>query len=314
MTENQNVIYKELKDKILDLNIVSWEGRINWLNISSWLDNFKVDDLGRVHLLFLLSQFMYFGNRELRSILRSLFRDKIQYKIIESIRKANCNTLDLDYINTEYSKSLEKIRFLGIGNPSESGTHLLYYFRQENDLSKELFINAHKVFNRNGSDIVIRNDFINHYIFIDDFCGSGDQASQYSDDIVSEIKSIDSNIEVSYYTLFAMEDGLQNVRNKTMFDNVETVFELNESYKCFSSKSRHFHNAPTLINSKTAKEIAFKYGSLLYPMHPLGHNDCQLLIGFHHNIPDNSLPIIWKQSEENPKWTPIFKRYHKIYY
>jgi len=37
----------------------------------------------------------------------------------------------------------------------------------------------------------------------------------------------------------------------------------------------------------------------------------QPLIGFHHNTPNNSLPIIWFDEPGGPPWTPIFKRYSK---
>ena len=36
----------------------------------------------------------------------------------------------------------------------------------------------------------------------------------------------------------------------------------------------------------------------------------QLLIGFHHNVPDNTLPILWFDSP-NADWRPIFRRYPK---
>ena len=42
---------------------------------------------------------------------------------------------------------------------------------------------------------------------------------------------------------------------------------------------------------------------------PLGYNDCQMLLGFHHNTPNNTLPIFWREKN----WTPIFKRYAKLY-
>jgi hypothetical protein len=44
----------------------------------------------------------------------------------------------------------------------------------------------------------------------------------------------------------------------------------------------------------------------------LGFGDCQLLLSMHHNTPDNTLPIIWFDEDE-ALWTPIFKRYNKIY-
>ena len=66
------------------------------------------------------------------------------------------------------------------------------------------------------------------------------------------------------------------------------------------------------IEKSIAELISKKYGSRLMGMenqaHWHGYKDSQLLLGFTHNTPDNTLPIIWK--EEN--WIPIFKRYSKI--
>ena len=44
--------------------------------------------------------------------------------------------------------------------------------------------------------------------------------------------------------------------------------------------------------------------------HPHGYGDGQLVLGMHHNIPNNTIPIIWWESD-NDTWTPIFRRYKK---
>jgi hypothetical protein len=51
-----------------------------------------------------------------------------------------------------------------MGNPAESGTHLLYYFRQVNNINKDLFIDQSKV---DLSDTQIKR-----YIYIDDMIKS----------------------------------------------------------------------------------------------------------------------------------------------
>ena len=51
-----------------------------------------------------------------------------------------------------------------------------------------------------------------------------------------------------------------------------------------------------------------RVGAQLNPSAPLGYGGCQLLLGFAHNVPNNTLPIFWLQDEA---WFPVFKRYHK---
>ena len=52
-----------------------------------------------------------------------------------------------------------------------------------------------------------------------------------------------------------------------------------------------------------------KYGNKLTKGYPLGYGGCQLLLGFSHNTPNNTLPIFWCDNN----WTPFFKRYNKKY-
>ncbi|EKF9443423.1 hypothetical protein O1C42_001591, partial [Vibrio cholerae] len=214
---------------------------------------------------------------------------------------------------------IKSTRFLGIGNPSESGTHLLYFFRQENGLGKENFIHSHEILSFDRSDennlkIRMKKPDIKRYVFLDDVCGSGTQAIEYSKDLISDMKAVDSSIQVYYFTLFSTVKGMQNIRDNSLFDKVDCVFELDESFKCFSDESRQFRNESELPISKLfAKELCENYGMKLLKGNKrdcLGYKDSQLLLGFAHNTPDNTLPIIWVDDME---WEPLFKRYNKYY-
>ncbi len=307
--------------KIKTLSETIWEGQAEKTQVDKWLDNFQESVDGssseRLHALCLLSQFMYFGNRQMRELLKALFRDLYKYPIIESIRKANGNSTDVDLISSKFKEELSKTRFLGVGNPSESGCHLLYYFRQENQLPKELFIHSHQIFKRHGREKppTIRYPDVKRYVFIDDFSGSGKQAKEYSKDILKDIKCItDKSISFEYYMLFSTKTGLKKIHDETLFNISKSVFELDETYKCFGRYSRYFLEKNKAIDKSFARKMCTKYGNKLNPSDPLGFKNSQLLIGFHHNTPNNTLPIIWHDEPTGFKWTPIFKRYQKIYY
>lgn len=293
-----------------------------------WLSNFSdidsdIQEKERLNMLYLLSKFMYFGNDELRQLLISLYRDLFKYPIVVSIRRANSNTIDDSFIKIELEKELEASRFLGVGNPSESGVHILYYFRQECKLSRKFFINTSDIFStekiteENSSKTTrtflrseISNKSIRRYVFIDDFCGSGSQATQYLKNIVDNIKFEDSKIEVNYLMLFGTVYGINEVRKLNVFDRVDAVFTMDETFKTFSPDSRYFKNTPdSNIDKEFSRDTALKYGANLCDP-PLGFGNCELLLGLYHNTPDNSLPIFWSDHNE---WQPIFKRYHKIY-
>ena len=320
--------HDKLKNKIHTYFQTIWKEKWREGIDQEWLSNFshldeEMLEKEKVNMLYLLSKFMYFGNIELRQLLISLFRDLYKYPTVAKIRKANDDTIDNIFIQDEFKKELALTRFLGVGNPSESGVHMLYYFRQECKLSKECFINTSDIFSTTKIDETlpdtssrtylkseITNPDVKKYVFIDDFCGSGSQATQYLSNIVRNIKHENSEIEVDYLMLFGTEKGIKNVRDLNLFNLVEAVFTIDESFKTFSEESRYFKVLPDeLINKEFSKNTAEKYGQSLFNP-PLGFCDCQLLLGLFHNTPDNSLPVFW--SERN-NWKPIFKRYHKIY-
>ena len=150
MADTWDVLVEKLKALTQHL----WSDMVNWPMIMDWLENFPESQPGerseRLHGAFLLSQFMYFGIREMRELLKALYRDVYKYPIVERLRLSQADSVDYEHLAALFEVELDRTRFLGVGNPSESGTHLLYYFRQENRLRSELFINGHEVFDRTG--------------------------------------------------------------------------------------------------------------------------------------------------------------------
>lgn len=328
----------ELLAKIKILSDTIWDRKARQATVDQWLANFDnpADGFGdqrKLHALYLLSHFMYFGSRQMRELMRVLFRDLYKYPLVERIREARGHTTDLTLINREFQSSLERTLFLGVGNPSESGCHLLYYFRQENGLPKSCFIHSHEIFERKrvsrwqmikamllnrhdryAGTLSLRKPNVNRYVFIDDFCGSGHQAESYSADLVEDIKSFDPRIEVSYFVLCATSSGIDAVRKKTAFDVVQCVFELDETFRSLESTSRYFPSPwPREVTLHFAEAMCRQYGRRLEPQAPMGYGDCQLLLGFPHNTPDNTLPIFWCDDAGGTAWTPVFKRYPKLY-
>ena len=327
-------------NKIDILNSILWDNRVLKPWIEDWLGNFKEDE--RDDALYLLSKCMYFNNASIRAILRALYRDKYRTPIIQAIREANDGTLDENVIEAAYHDRLMNTRFLGVGNPSESGVHLLYYFRQENKIPKKLFVNTDDLYEvKSTGDVLLRKECasVEHIVFIDDLCGSGQQAKSDNNvkRCVEKLRNLENPPKVSYLMMFGTTNGINIVRNATLgnsevklFDEAEAVMELNESYKCFSDDSRYFNDDES---KEQVRKMVYKYGEKLmvkivekdYPKksekerkeivgdNALGFGDCQLLLSLHHNTPNNTLPIIW-YDEDDEEWTPIFKRYNKVYF
>jgi hypothetical protein len=302
-----------LLNKLKTLDETIWERKVSRQNISAWLNNFNNDH--HLPVLFLLRQMMYFGKKEIDELLKSTFRDLYKYPIIEEIRKNNFDTTDVTFINSEFQKELRKTRFVSLGNVSESSTHFFYPFRQVNNLqTSNIFISSDVIFpnlisNPKNKPILAKNlKNVTRYIFFDDLCGGGTQAVMYSKKIVNQLKSTNPNIIVDYYSLLATTEGLNYIKNNADYNRVACIFELDDTFKCFSDTSRYFIDDK--IEKLSTKEICEFYGSQIFPGHPLGYDGCQLLLAFFHNTPDNSLPIFWSNKGT---WEPIFKRIDKNY-
>jgi hypothetical protein len=308
-------LWDKLKNKVLIYYQTVWaEKKFNTSHYKNWLNNF-VDQDGelsqKLNAMYLLSKFMYFGQDEIRELLLAIYRDKFKYSIVEKIRKDNANTLDFPFIESEFQKELENTRFVSLGNASESGGLLLYYFRQVSKLSTKFCKNESEIYHELPLPQIIEPS-VTRYIFIDDFCGSGETALDcYS--LIESIKNINPFIEVDYFVLFGIEKGLGNVKRESNFDRVEAIYKLDSSFKCFEDRSRYFVEANADVDKLFCKNYSSIYGTKLVigtPIegHPLGFDDGQLLISFSHNTPDNTLPIIWGENE----WTPSFKRFIKV--
>jgi hypothetical protein len=307
----------QLIQKLKALNESLWDDQLRWPRVQEWLTNFApsegdVPSRERLHAMFLLSHFTFFNTAAIRELLRALFRDLIRYPVIEHIRRANNNSTDVAFLHKRFDAELEAMRFVGTGNPSDSGNHLLYYFRQENQLDRSLFVSAHQLLDADDpTGRAVRDGRISRLVFLDDFCGSGRQATDYSKGVIEKLKTAAGNVEARYHVLFATLDGLETIRKKTQFDVSTSVCELDPSFRSLSEGSRYFRNAPSGIERDFARAMCLKYGQLINPKSPLGFGKCELLIGFEHNIPNNTLPIIWSEGHERRPWIPALKRHRK---
>lgn len=313
-----NMSLKEsLEKKVIAYYTDIWKD-IRHSDYKRWLDNFKGGEKEKLNALYLLSKFTYFGNLEIRAMLKSMYRDLYKYPIVKTIREHNNDTTDEAFIKREFKRLHSCTRFLGVGNPSESGVHLLYYFRQENELPKTMFIHAHELFlstfSKSDNKMVQTwaSKDINHIVFIDDFCGNGSQAINYIKDLVKQIKELNENCQVDYFVMVANKVGLANVKQETNVNHSEAIFELDESFKCFSDNSRYFANEIEGIDKAYCKNMCEYYcqDRSMDAQSPLGFKNNELLLSFFHNTPNNTLPIFWTEAKD---WFPLFNRSIKKY-
>jgi hypothetical protein len=310
-----------LESKIRTLINHAWDSEVTWAEIEAWLNNFDGSFLEKseeqLYAIFAISRYMYFGKRLVREMLKSLYRDHFYSPMRQRIRRNFNGTLDHRIIDNAYTLELNSTRFIGVGNPSESGAHLLYYFRQVNYLSKDLFVDLAAALtyqvSRDRSEILydIREKKITRLVFFDDIVGSGTQASEYLTPYLSGIKATNPSIDIRFMSLFATSAGLSKLNDSKLFDGkAMCLFELDDSFKAFDADSRYFSTSPPWFDRQKMFDLTEDYGKKLWPNHPFGYKNGQLLISFSHNTPDNVPPIFWAVSGQIP-WAPAFVRYHK---
>lgn len=325
----QQDTFSFLKSRITVLNVRSWENKLQWNTVERWLGNFNgrsshSQDVEQLHALYLLSQFMYFGGREVRVLLKALYREMIVVPFIQRARVSLGGSRSLNSIKDELENLLNATKILGIGNPSESGPHLLYFFRQENSLSKDHFMSASEIVEATRDDSgsftrKIRHEAVTDYFFIDDVCGSGDTAKKFSKTVLEEIEAMTGKkkIKFHYYSIFATQDGIKEVRDNTIFgENCGAIYELDGTFSTLSQNSRFLKNPPHDIDPAVVRDVCLHYGNLLWPSMPRGYDNNELMLGFGHNTPDNTLPIFWGHSDHYASipWEPAFHRHLKYGY
>ncbi|MGK2697562.1 phosphoribosyltransferase-like protein [Serratia surfactantfaciens] len=308
----------ELEGRVRELINHAWDDEVKWSEIDGWVTNFKGDyhskDQEQLHAIFSITQYMYFGRRLVREMLKSLFRDHFCSPLKQRIRRNYNNTLDFSLITRVYKQELQSTRFIGVGNPSESGAHLLYYFRQVNGLSKNLFCDLHSIAQvkfegSRCSSYDISDESIKRIVFFDDIVGSGTQASEYLGRCIQDLKKNRPALDIRFMSLFSTTEGLTKLNSSKVFDgSAMCLFELDNTYKCFDDNSRYFQNAPKWFSLEVMKDVLKRYGEQISSAHPLGYKNGQLLISFSHNTPDNVPPVYWHSGA----WKPAFLRYQKL--
>ena len=313
----------EFEEKLRVLVEHAWDGEIKWPIVEAWLNNFTGEYLEKgeekEYFLFFLTKFIYFSKPLMRQMLRALFRDHIKSPLCQRIRRNLGDTYKRSDIINLYEQEIRATRFVGMGNPAESGAHLLYYFRQINYLPKDFFVDMAGAFDKNFDPLKRetktspRDANVRRYVFFDDLVGSGSQAESYLSQLLKEVKKDNAHLDFRFISLFSTKQGLKVLNKPSLFNGKATcLFELDDSYKAFSDVSRYFASPPEWFDRDKLEGLTHCYGTKLYPRFPLGYKNGQLLLGFSHNTPDNTPPVFWCEGHRVP-WHPVFIRYDKIY-
>lgn len=272
---------KKSNDARIDVILTRWqitseqERLTKKAEVLGWLDNFEPSE--REDMFAILENIEVVSYSQIKEWIKVLSRE----------------------LKKIFQNDFSAVRIFPLGNsPSASGANFLYEFRKELKISQECFLSER------FTEIDLTG--IKTLVFVDDIIGSGDQATKFAR---KTFPTIPQNINKYYVVLLALKNGLNKVIKEAGFKQVIPAKVLSEEYKAFSSKSCYFKDPQ---QRKRLKGICSKYGKQLYPKYPLGYEDSQSLFVFRHNVPNNTLPVIWAGPESESKpgvpWKPLWKR------
>ena len=189
----------------------------------------------------------------------------------------------------------EKIIIFPYGKVGKSGTLVTYPLKNTD------------TFKKRQDDILLTHDYENiknpeeykHFVFLDDFIGSGQTfCAEYSK--IDNVRNwIEYNKINSVYLLatIIMAEGKKYIQDR--FSTVKIIAE--ERNKIFD---KALSPLKAFGNIRNIEKLALKRGG----KYAYGFDESQSLISYFHCTPNNTLSIIWKDN----KWFPIFPRFSTI--
>ncbi|MFK4345205.1 MULTISPECIES: hypothetical protein [unclassified Paenibacillus] len=248
--------------------------------VVSWLENTNLEEVKEI-LLHLFSEFIFFTKLEIKEMLKRQLEDVLDSEILENI----C-------IIPMVSKG-------GIANSSFDLTMLLKEVIKENDI--ELYKDTIKVgLNQIDADI-------STLVFFDDISGTGGTIVTF----LRENKSylIGKKIIIR---LIVITETAKKIIDEYLVTQTELDVKVIAEYKYDKIfKDHKFLNDShrKLIND--FEETIWGKGN----QNIMGFRDSQLLIGFSHNIPNNTISSFWYHTDFSGKreeWNSLFKRYTQL--
>lgn len=291
--------------------------------IGKWLDNFTGElydcRYERILALILAVHMVYYNECHICHLVKLAYR-----KLLHEI-------MGKEHIGTE--AAAESLVFLPLGEVSESGPFLSYYFRKENCLPVESFVASF--------DLIAQRRKVKNIVLMDDVSISGEQAdwyikkmrktSEFFREVLNEknvyalflMSTIDAKEKLKEYNIklctpilmdrrsccFDEESSIYKIFDNSIRDEVRIQSKnLAQYYGCKLIIRQYKRNGEfqRLLNSgKSLEDIIQKVKK-----DSLGYGNAQMLIAFEYNTPNSTLPIIWI---EDGKWKSLFRRYDKLY-
>ncbi|NPV02125.1 MAG: hypothetical protein HPY53_12180 [Brevinematales bacterium] len=206
------------------------------------------------------------------------------------------NTILTNYINCHKDVFINNDTYItSFGETAKSGFYILSEIRNKFSRNSLNFIESWQI------PTLPKNSII---ILVDDIIGTGKQSEKYIKEKLFQI--MNSSHRLVLFTLLGTEDGIEYVKNNTGIE-IWTCEVLTEKDNHYSEKCNIFSNKE--------RETLIAVNNKLYSNQ--SDYDKGLLVCFSYSVPNNSMPIIWKDGFEyssngvSEKWFALFPR--KLY-
>lgn len=155
---------------------------------------------------------------------------------------------------------------------------------------------------------LIENTNLKHLYFIDDFCGTGIQFTEFANRIdLASIYQRDEKLQITYLVGTIHETGIEKIKEEFPYIEIKSAERLKKIHSILSDESferykisgfkelilHQYENIITMTNLPKKGNLASGFG------------DLGLAYAFSHATPNNTLPIFWYETN---CWTPLLDR------
>jgi hypothetical protein len=192
----------------------------------------------------------------------------------------------------------------------KSGSTTVRQYRVENKIPSQWCGSPDKVVANiadNSGKVVV--------VCVDDFVGTGQSAlHDLQQNVIPRLETLGpdwfNRVLLIYAAIVGFESGLQHIEDEfSSLVSVVCTHRLTDADKAFHEENNLFSSVDERLR---ARKIASDIGLKLEKKHPLGWEDSQALVVFPETVPNNTLPILYKDKGgsvyEGKPWKALFRR------
>ncbi|MDH5719734.1 MAG: hypothetical protein OEZ13_03840 [Spirochaetia bacterium] len=261
-------------------------------DINSWLENFG-DQIGRYYGLRILVNCSYYSEKHLIRLLRKGLHDELIYReIMANIDIEKALNYPLTFYNSKAYDYLGKTIFIPLLHsdvPSESGYWLV------RTLVTQQIIHQHNQTYPTDLDKIKNYENI---IIVDDCIGTGEHIRDFiNSNVYKELKNLGKKI--IFLVAVGAKEGVKCIEKMNV--DIRCIEVLDENRRIFGNHGNVWKDDEERCAAiDYFKEVEKNRGVTM-----LGYKKMDYAMIVQNNIPNWSLPILWKETAD---WQPLIRR------